>query len=362
MNELKILLIDNGQSFDLQTPYENPLGGSETSLVLLGKGLAELGHSVVILTSKNDIKIDQNQNPMVAPNSLLDHFFPDADIIVLNRFLPLSIFQNKRDKIVFYYTHDAFDQPLVQWMIDPRLVSFFDYVLFVSEWQKQTFIKYFNLKGENLEVLPNSLDLSLYFGYVGRNEKRLIFPSIPFKGIDVLPDLFRAICEKVKDDSLELHVFSSMSLYGEEREQENRQYEYSFSRLQRMPGVFLHEPVSMKQLAVEFMRSSLFIHPCTYHETFGMNVIQAQASGCVPFVVNNGAVGEVVESGKTGFITKGRNIWNEKVFQEMVDLVCEFLQNGEDYRYSMRLKCRESIKKYHYLNVAKKFLSFLEGD
>jgi len=40
---VKILLYDIGTPFELNTPYVQPLGGSETSILLIAKGLAELG-------------------------------------------------------------------------------------------------------------------------------------------------------------------------------------------------------------------------------------------------------------------------------------------------------------------------------
>lgn len=351
---MKILLVDNGQGFDLNTPYEEPLGGSETSLLLLAKGLSELGNSVVILTSN---KIDPKQDGplLIAPNFLFDNFAIESDIILLNRFIPQTIGQYVGIRPLFYYSHDAYDQPLIQWLCDKNLVSFFTKIFCVSEWQRETFIKYFNVNEEKLSVLPNPLDLSLYFGYTERNEKRLIFPSIPYKGIEALPDLFMKICEKLRDDELELHIFSSMSLYGEDRARDDQEYGEAFSKLQRMPGVFLHKPVSMKELAVEFMKSSCFIHPSTYHETFGMNIIQSQASGCIPITVNNGAVREIIKDKETGFVTKGRNVWNEKTFNELVDLVCNFLKLNKESKYSLRLKAQNSAKKYHYLEIANRF-------
>ena len=57
---MKILICDYGLPFDLNTPYFKPLGGSEISILLLSKGLAELGHSVVLLNTNNYTEQDKN--------------------------------------------------------------------------------------------------------------------------------------------------------------------------------------------------------------------------------------------------------------------------------------------------------------
>ena len=64
---MNILLLDNGQPFTLETPYIQPLGGAETSFLLLAKGLEELGYSVVLLTSAT-VGIPQQQGNLLIHN------------------------------------------------------------------------------------------------------------------------------------------------------------------------------------------------------------------------------------------------------------------------------------------------------
>lgn len=110
---MKILLADNGMPFDLNTPYVKPLGGSETSILLLAKGLKELGHQVVLL-GNTQIEKTQDENIILDSINNFDPYAEIADKIILNRFLSQGINDLVKNKDVYFYTHDAYDQANVQ--------------------------------------------------------------------------------------------------------------------------------------------------------------------------------------------------------------------------------------------------------
>ncbi len=350
MNPKKILFIDQGSAFNLNTPYLEPLGGSETSLLLLTKGVSELDQSSVILNNSTVNVPESDHNRLLHNINALPSIINESDIVVLNRCLIEQVLYS--DKPIYYYNHDAYDQNhLVGWMADKRIINRIEKILCVSEWQKETFNKYFNVPMEKMLVIGNSIDTSLYYGYTERHENKLIFASIPYKGIDIIQELFQEICIKSKRDDLAFHVFSSMKLYG--NSEGDKEYEQYFAKLQRTNGVTLHEPVSMSQLGKELLSSSLILFPNTYHETFNMNCVQAQAAGCIPISTNIGAMHERIENGVNGFITKNPNILNSETFNDFVELACNALDSD---LYKIRLQCQKESKKWNYLNVAKTFL------
>ena len=345
-----ILLFDNGLPFDLNTPYHQSLGGSETSILLYAKGLSVLGHSVVLLS--NSMSTPQREKNLILDNS--NNFYGyagNADVIILNR---VYLETSKLNKPVFYFAHDAYDQQHVMWMpLGEKYLNSIKKIICLSKWQKESFNKNLNVPLEKMEILGNPLDLSVYQGTVDRNDKRLIFASIPYKGIEPLADVFNDVCIKIKKDDLELHVFSSMNLYG--NPEGDKQYEAAFSKLYRN-GAILNNVTSMQELARQFMMSSLIILPSTYHETFCMNSIQAQAAGCLPVSVNNGAISETIIPGETGFITEGKNIYNNKCYNEFVDLICNLLEKD---LYTNRLSARKYVQKYDHILMASKLLKIL---
>ncbi len=352
---MKILLLDLGQPFGLTSLYNEPLGGSESSLLLLSQGLSELGHSSIILNRATVDLPQHSHNRVLHSVSILPQVLPDTECIITNRsFVPDILHSNIP---LVYYAHDAYDQiHMVGWMLDKKFVDRVNLVLCVSEWQRQTFHKYFNMPLDKMVVVGNSIDDGMYYGYTERDPNKLIFASIPFKGLEVLPDLFRDICVSTRNDELSLAVYSSMELYAQE--EKNQEYMEPFSKLAKMKNVTLNRPVSMKELSYQLMTSSLYIHPNTYHETFGMNLVQAQAAGCIPITTDNGAVNEVIKNGETGVITKGKTILDSDCYYEFVEKASSLLEAD---KYKMSLNAQKFAKQWSYLNVAQAVTGHLEG-
>jgi len=323
---MNILILDNGQPFNLETPYV-----------------------------KETVDVPQQRGRLLIHNiNRWPDLYNNANLVIFNRcIIPEIIFSDDGIPKI-YYSHDAYDQlHILSAITSPFIYNRLIKIICVSEWQKQTFIKYLGLPENKLDVIGNSIDIFLYSGYVERNENKLVFASIPYKGLTVLPDLFNDICIRSKRNNLELEVYSSMSLYGNH---DDSQYERAFNKLSKLKGVSIYKPVPMNELATVLMRSNLYIHPATYHETFGMVFTMAQAAGCLPVTTRLGAAEEIINNNVDGFLTKGSNIFNYSCYNEFIDLVVELL-SMDLYKY--RLNAIESSKKWFYINTAKRLLKCL---
>ncbi len=351
---MKILIFDCGMKYELDTPYYKPLGGSETSMLLLAKGLSELDQSVVLLTSSNTNR--EHVRNLIRDN--INYFIPYAeqsDVIICSRIIPPEIMNFIGKKKIFYFSHDAYDQNHVKWMMNQNSINFIDKIFCVSNWQKNTFNKYLNVNESKMEVIGNPIDSSLYNGFTERDDKTFIFASIPYKG-DNIGKLFNDICLISHKQNLKLKVFSSFKLYDNEKQ--DQEYHQFFKELTNIKGIEINNLVSMRELAFEFAKSTFSLFPNTYHETFSMSCLQSQASGCIPISTNLGAMNERIENGYNGFITKGHNIQNQDTYQEFLDLTIKILSMSENELYKIRLNCQESIKQFDYLKISSKILQF----
>jgi len=357
---MKILMYDNGQPFDIDTPYTSSLGGSESSVLLLSKGLEILGNSVVICNSRKGSTSTQN-NLMICHNNSFHSLVDESDIIICNRSFPQGLETYIGKKPIYYYAHDAYDQQLItNWMYNYNLINALSGILCVSEWQKHTFTDYFNIPNDlhhKFQVVGNSIDISLSYGYTKKYKNRLIFAGIPYKGIDVLKKVFDSICVKSERDDLDLHVFSSMSLYG--NKDADREYEQQFKQLNNTKNIHLHDSVNLNELTSWLGSSSVYLSPSTYHETFGMLLVQAQAVGCIPVTMNNGAVNEVIQNNQTGYISKYPNIQNSEGLDDFVSLVCDVLKKDDTYK--MELQARDWAKQWDYIKTANKVNDILNS-
>lgn len=347
---MKILIVDNGIEFDLQTPYNQCLGGSETTALLLAKGLSNLSHQVVLLT--NTTTRDQDGYLMLDNINNFYEYAKLSDVILLNRYVPATIMDFIQTTKVFYIAHDAYDQEMIKWMMNANAEQYLNKIICVSEWQRQTFINYMRVDPKKIIVLGNPIDYSLHQGYAERDLNKLVFASIPYKGLEVIPDLFTEIKIKSKNNDLHMDIYSSFELYG--NEQEDQQYTEVFQKLSNIKDINLFKPISMKGLAYVFKTANLNIAPSLYHETFGRIFVEAAASGCLTVCMNNGANKEVLQD--NGFVLDYANIFNTEAFDCFVSKVCELLDKD---LYSMRVKAERVMKNWDYMLLSKRLEKIL---
>jgi len=348
----KILLVDTGLPYDMNTLKEKPLGGAETSLFLLGQALAYQGESVAILNTAGIFQRHEYLPFVISPLNEYNHYINETEIVICNRSIPEFIYKNASSKQIFLYCHDAYDQPAPQWFAaNSKIFSLFKNIFMVSEWQKKTFRDYLNFPEDKMIVIGNPIDPTFHEGFSKRNENRLIFASIPYKGLEALPDIFLQVSLQTKKE-IELHVYSSMGLYN--RPEEDKEYEKIFRTLISMKGVTLFKPVDYRTLAKRMTEASFYVHPCLYHETFGMALVQAQAAGVIPICMNNGAVNEVVINNETGYIIDHTTILSKQGFTLFTDKLSEAICADSKSFFRMRTKAIKFSHEFWNTKIAAK--------
>lgn len=92
------------------------------------------------------------------------------------------------------------------------------------------------------------------------------------------------------------------------------------------------------------MKNALcFVHPVIFSEPFGLTLIESMACGTPVVAMNRGAIPEVVESGKTGFVVKN--------IDEMISAVVNIKSIDRTY-------CRKYVlQKFNEKNMADKYES-----
>jgi len=345
---MNLLIIDNGLPINQSLVSDSPLGGSETSIFFLGKGVAELGEEVTLIcNTPKDEKVDYNYT--ILNIKRISNINPnDYDVILFNRVEPFHIESNAKK---IYYTGDAYDQPLMEWVKDKRKINLIDKILCVSKWQMKTFIKYLNIPVEKLDVLGNSINSETYMGNEKRDPNKYIFASIPYKGLEYIPKIYDNMKRISKNDDLYFVLYSSMGLY----QQSDEQYADLFHELELIKGIEVRQPVAPNILARELLTSIGYIHPNVYHETFGMILVQAQLCGCVPISTNKGAVPEVIVNEFTGLITDFPNIENHDCMKQFVNYALHI----QDYNIDREFQI-EYCKQWHYKTVAERFMGIVQ--
>lgn len=185
-----------------------------------------------------------------------------------------------------FWAHQAADQPSVQNLADPLVQRGIDAWVFVSQWQREQYIKYLLVPREHTYVIHNAIEpIPVHIKPVG--PLKLIYTATPFRGLDVLLDAFADLPERTE---VELHIYSGMALYG--RPAEDARYAALYAQAQALPNVHYHGVVPNTEVRAALQQSHIFAYPCTWEETSCMALIEALSAGCVAVVPELAALPE----------------------------------------------------------------------
>ena len=352
---MNIAIYNHGIAFDGSSPFNNPLGGSETSIVHMARALVTCGHIVTAYVNC--------PNPGVYDGVFYRHYhdffkdyltmaweavisFRSFDPFLLGRVAPRTIF----------WTGDAFDQPALRNFEHDSLQDNIDLVFCVSNWHRQTFIETFKLAEEKVIATRNGFSPELIPSGARKQWNRAAYSSTPFRGLDVLLKIFPQIRRSVPDISLD--VFSSMKVYGMTDADDRRQFGSLYDAAAQ-PGVTLHGSVAQPVLLNNLANTGLFLYPNTFDETSCMAAIEAQAAGCVVVTSAKAGLCETVEHGQTGILLKG-NPQSAGYQNEFVRTVCELLRQPQFLEGFSRAATERAFQKYTWASIASEWTAILE--
>jgi len=176
---MKLALYNRGLPFDGSTPFTQPLGGSETSVVHMARELARLGHDVTVYSTRpnggtggsrptpvENEPGDGTESPKYKDWSEFFHDYPSASWDVFISFRSFDPFLTGRvaPRMIFW-CGDAPDQPVLKHFGHATLQTNIDQILCVSQWHRRSFLETFDLPSEKVvatrngfcpEIIPNA--------------------------------------------------------------------------------------------------------------------------------------------------------------------------------------------------------------
>ena len=120
----------------------------------------------------------------------------------------------------------------------------------------------------------------------------------------------------------------------------------------KMPGAIFLGQQPVKDLAISFASSDVFVFPSTT-ETFGNVTLEAMASGLPPVCVKEGGAYGMIKDGQTGFIAEPRNP------TDIADKINTLLNNRE-LRVNMSLNALQYARTQTWENNFKKLFNSYE--
>lgn len=352
---MKIAIYNNGISFDGNTPSQRPLGGSESGIVYMARALAACGHIVAVYCNCPEPGAFDGVS-YIHYHQFFAHYqsTPWDAVIAFRSFDPLLL--GRIAPRMIYWTGDASNQPALENFGHAALQQNVDRVFCVSGWQRDSFIRQFGLAPEKVIATRNGFVADAVVTGGPRDIATAAYTSTPFRGLDILLEVFPAIRHRVPLAALD--VFSSMKVYGWTPDQDQQAYGALYSAADQ-PGVTLKGSVNQRQLLRTLGRTGLLLYPNTFEETSCIAAIEAQASGCVVISSARAGLKETVAHQETGILIEGdpRSVEYKRHF---IEAAVGLMTNLELFAaFSTRARAR-AFRQYTWSAIAAEWTTILK--
>ncbi len=282
---MRLAFVDSsGWNYDASTPYEQPMGGSQSALCYLAPELIKHGHTVYVFRGTGA--------PSLCGGAV---FAPQADAEdpgALNTFdavISLNAVQGRtfRDKLdvtvpLLLWLHHATIVPAAQRLRDKREQAAWDGIAFVSASQRAPYLQEFGIDPAKTVLMYNGVSPAFEMPICPlKSPPVLFYTSTPYRGLDVLLAAFPAIRAA---SGARLRVFSSMAPHRAGDAPFLALYEHAKS----MDGVEYVGSLGQRQLAAELAGATALAHPSIYPECHSIAAIEAMATGAAVFTTDLG--------------------------------------------------------------------------
>jgi glycosyltransferase involved in cell wall biosynthesis len=286
--------------YNVSTPYERPIGGSQSALCYLAAELARRGSRVTLFCGTSLPRVVMGVTCVSTQGIPVGSLGQPFDVfIVLNG--PADLFLRMRPHLaaatpLVLWTQHAVDQPAMQPLLQGETRQGWDAIVCVSQWHRTSMIGHYGLDPARVVVLRNAIAPCFEGLFSSRDElarakgSRLIlsYTSTPFRGLNVLIPVFSSVRQEFPD--AELEVFSSMKVY--QQAEEGDVYAKLYHACHQTPGILYLGSVSQPRLAEELKAASILAYPNTFAETSCIAVMEAMAAGLTIVTIDLGALPE----------------------------------------------------------------------
>jgi glycosyltransferase involved in cell wall biosynthesis len=289
--------------YNIATPYERPLGGSQSALCYLAVELARQGHRVTLLSGTSQPGQHLGVDCLCASSTDVAFLAQPFDaVVVLNgpaeECLRLRRYLAPATPLVLWTQHAHF-QPEIRALCQPDVRSAWDTIICVSEWHRARLVEQFGLDPARTFVLRNAIGPAFEALFRSNDElirakagkAALAYTSTPFRGLHLLLPVFDEL-RKVFLEA-ELDVYSSMKVYQEE--ESGDPFKELYDRCRSTRGVRYVGSVPQPALAAALKPASIFAYPNTFAETSCIAVLEAMAAGLMVVTSDLGALSETTQ-------------------------------------------------------------------
>lgn len=355
-------LFDLQWNYTLNTPYEEPLGGTQSAICYFLEEMAKNGHIVYLI---NNIKHVLNIRGVIhIPSSqYLDYIRINKlmfDVVIVsclaNELLDIKnklLILNKNIGTLYcLWTGHDIDQPASLMLKDETMKDMVDLYIFVSEWQRTRYVKEYNISYFKTIIMRNGIGKPFeeYLDKpLNKVKNSMTYCSIPWRGLQLLGPIYEKI-HSVHPDS-QLKIFSGMNIY-----KQAEQNEHVFRKLRELDSVEFNYGVSQSKLAEELYKIEYLTYPNIFQETSCITALQAMAVGCLVLTSDLGALKETM-NGLNEYVDINIYAFNEiDYMNSFINKLNRMMNLDQDTKDRLAERNREHIRKnYKWSTICKKF-------
>jgi glycosyltransferase involved in cell wall biosynthesis len=251
-------------------------------------------------------------------NDLLDNFQITTSV---PEKIPLS-----KDKINILWQQNSYDQPnLIEWFSNKDNHKKYDFYVFNSHWCYEKFRMRFKIPCHKSTVIKNAVERFPEKIFLRKDKVKLIYHSTPWRGLNVL----LGAMQLVKNKDVELDVFSSTQIYGDQFKKHNDdQYKGLYEQAKALPNVNYIGYVNNEEIRKRLQEYDLYCFPSIWEETSCISAIEALTAGLHMITTNYGALFETCSEWPV-YVNYTKDYKDlAKLFAFSIDEVCNYLYKG----------------------------------
>jgi glycosyltransferase involved in cell wall biosynthesis len=343
---MKIDLIANdGSPLQVTRPdiYGRGVGGAELSMMNLMEAFAARGHDVRVY---NDPKAPGVYDGVEYTHRKAFNPRESRDVLIVFRSPnPLLIGALAKEMKIWWsmdqYTIGSFTS----------LAELVDYSVTISPYHTDYHVKEYNIPAEKIGHIDLGVRLADYDQDVKKIEGRMIFCSIPDRGLSILHAAWPLIKREAPNASL--RITSDYTLWGAQSNISRHRLNWAGMEDVKFLGAVPREELVRLQLEAEIMP-----YPCIYEELFCISAAECQVAGALPVTTTTGALPSTNEFG----ITVTGDLQNPMTLQNnFVDRIVSLLKHDRPYLEERRKTMSVGAKlRFDWSEIAKRWEKLFE--
>jgi len=340
---MKIAIFDTNWNYTLDTPYNEPLGGTQSSICYFLEEMCIQNNDVYLFNNISENQIIRGVKHIQAKQyqEFININKLEFDIIIVSC-IPQELFKikssiNNNNTMYCLWTGHDIDQNASKILKDDKAKDMIDLFIFVSEWQRSRYMIKYNINYKKTLIMNNGIGKP-FEKYLDsptpKIKNTLSYCSIPWRGLDLMPEIFNEV--KKIEPSSKLEIYSGMNIY----KQDSPSYSEKFKNIQ---NVIFNEGVSQVMLADKLSNIEYLTYPNIFPETSCITVLQAMACGCLIITSDLGALKETM-GGLNEYVNINLSDFDKHGY------ILEFLNKFKTYS-EMDENIKDKFREYNKIHI-----------